>query len=279
MTKHRIPLLLACLALVLLLPGTGIARSIWLGPATEDEIRLEAHKPNFEQTNLSFLSMIWTASADFQRGPNSSFQVEIPFATIAPANSSSDQSSQAIGNPYIGWENGQEGSSLRMLIGGRLPFASDYEPAVFLGYLTDFVDRAEAFLPSAYSVTAGAIYENFSDNGVGVRLRFAPVLWFARDNTLESGSEIWARYNVQFLIDTGAVAFGFGGSGRYLATDEGYSDFGGTTVHEFGVFAARDMGCWRPSARISIPTHTDVGKYVDPSFVFSLGYVFAEDGR
>lgn len=279
MTKHRIPLLLACFALILLLPATGIARSVWLGPAAENEIRLEAHKPNFTQTDLSFLSMIWTASAEFQRGPNSSFQVEIPFAATTTANTSRGRSSQSFGNPYLGWENGKAGSSLRTLIGGRLPVTSTNEQAVFMGALADYVDRAEAFLPEIGSVTAGVIYEDFADNGVGLRLRVAPVLWIGTDDALANGFEIWVRYNIQFVVDTGAFDLGFGAGGRYLATDDGDSSFDGRTVHEFGLFAAWEMGRWRPSARIRIPTHADVGKYVDPSFIVGLGYAFAGGGR
>ena len=270
MDIHRKVLVLSLLSLVLIIPVSGAARSIWLEPPTGSEIRLEGVKPNFKNMEFSNLSMVWFLSGNFKTGGNGQISWDIPYANFSEKEGTA--SSSTIGNPYVGMEIGSENSPFRCEIGIRLPLASDEEDAAFLGAYADIVDRMEAFLPDVLSVIAGTNFRHQSANGLGLRLRLAPILWMDTGDTLADDSEIWIRYSGQAMVimESGSVGVGF--SGRYIATEERDDDFGEKNLNEFGIFANWSLGRWKPSARVRIPLDEDMQDLHNTGFIVSIGY-------
>ena len=155
--NFRRKLLVPCLMLFLLsIPVSGSAKSIWLEPSSSSEFRLEGIKPEFKDSELSTLSMVWFLSGYLEASDKLHLNVEIPYARFAGANGG--ESSKSIGNPYLGLDVGSLDSGSMIEFGFRLPMSSDEEIATLLGAYTDYVDRFEAFFPDVLSVIAASYW-------------------------------------------------------------------------------------------------------------------------
>ena len=254
---------------VLIIPVAGTAGSIWVEPRLGSEIRLEGFQPQFKRADFSTFSMIWFLSGNFEVNPKFRLVADIPYARFV--DDVRGESTTTIGNPYVGMTQGSAHSGFMGEIGMRLPLAADDEAASMHGAFGDPVDRMEAFLPEIMSFVVGTSFSFRSTDGVGMRVRIAPIIWLDTGDTLNDGAEIYVRYSAQGTFLSGAHLFGFGFSGRYLASEGNSGNFGDKSIHEFGIFADLDFGRWRPSARIRLPLDDKMKQTFDPGFVLSLG--------
>jgi hypothetical protein len=246
------------------------AESIWLEPNRGDEIRLEAVLPNILDSEFTTFSMAWFLSGYVAVGDNLYLSADIPYAKFS--SDRNNASSSSIGNPYLGLNVGRNDSGFMGEFGVRLPLASSKESAVWTGLAIEQVDRPEAFIRDFASIVLGANYRYRSQEGFGMRLRLAPILWFyTGDSNYNDGVEAWIAYSAQFLYISGPVSFGGGFTGRYLATSDG-NGFGESSLNEFDVFLNLDYGLMKPSARLRIPLDEDLTDYLGPSLVLGLGF-------
>lgn len=269
MTRTIACLLLAAVAAAL--PATALGTDIWLEPDRGNEVRLTFVKPSFDDLDLTTFSAIWHLSGRARVGERAYLNADLPYAHFA-ADGSSGGSSNTVGNAYLGVEYTPGENGFCSDFGVRLPMASKTEEDAWeMGALGDYVDNEEAFFPDVLSVMLGLGYQVMDANGVGVRLRVAPVLWVDTGDMLADGSELFVRYSAQILHRQGTVSIGAGLSGRYLASEDIEGGFGARSWHELDVFCNLDLTSWRPSLRVRVPLDTDLKENLDPSFVLGVG--------
>jgi len=258
------------------LPSGLAAQSIWLEPQSDRSVYLEALKPSFEYSDLSFLTTSWYVSVRWPLGDRMLLVSELPFTYASIDNEFIDESATAFGNVYVGIEGDGSESAVHGEFGVRLPLApseGDGLMAAEVGAFADLVERWEAYLPDVLSIHAAVNYKSRSTPGLGLRLRLAPVLWIDTGDALRDDVELWALYSAQAWYDGEKVAAGAGFSGRLLATETDL-DFGERTFHQIGMFVSMLFGRFQPGAQLRIPLDEDLSDTLNPSLSVSLGYRF-----
>ncbi|UCC71836.1 MAG: hypothetical protein JSV86_15885 [Gemmatimonadota bacterium] len=257
-------------------PGELASQSIWLEPHGDRVAYLEILKPSFEDgDDIAFLTSAWYLSTRVALSDNIAVVGEVPFAyaKIDSEFTEESQSGTTIGNIYAGLELTGGASKFFGEFGVRVPLASDEGDgglASEAGFLADYVDRAEAFLPNVLSIHAAVNYRLRQENGVGVRFRLAPLLWI---DTESDGAEVelWTLYSAQVWYNGEMVAVGGGFSGRALLTEEDL-DFGERSFHQICLAANLILGRFQPGVQLRVPVDKDYSDIVNTVVGLSVGY-------
>jgi hypothetical protein len=228
------------------------AQSAWLDRSVPKSVHLELAKPGFSGIDEGFLTFAGFLTARLPLSDGLTFVGELPMATIS--SDDGDESSTAIGNPYVGIESRPaEQSGAWYEFGVRPPLASEDEFAVFVGALAD-ADRWEAFFPNVIYVRGAAHWRTAPRDGhVGVDVRVAPTVWIPEE---DGDSELFATYGVQALLTSPTARGGAGVTGRWLVTgDEG--SFGERSTHQLDVAFDFLRGNVRPGVTLRVPLDDD----------------------
>lgn len=247
--------------------------SIWIEPDRGNEVRLEALKPSFKGGEVSTFSLVWFLSCHGRVGKNVILRADVPYVHLA--TSEGDDSSNSVGNPYVGVDVGPRLEGFSGEFGLRLPLAQGNGtggPALAYGLLAELVDRMDAFYPDILPVTLGGSYRFAWSNGFGLRLRLAPIFWIDLEDTLDDPAELWIRYSAQAHYRMGQAVLGTGITGRYVGSSGQDGDFGEKSMNELDVYVNLESGRMRPAFRIRIPLDNDLKMVQNTSFVISLGY-------
>ncbi len=272
-------LILSTLAIAVLLAATPLkAQSIWQDYTARTALTLEILKPDYNNgEDVTFLTSVLFLSARAPVTRNMIFVAELPYSTInwdIPQGPDLG-SQQTFGNPYFGLEFGSWRSPLFFEIGVRAPLTADVDgdngDATYNGYVTDFVDRAEAFAPDAIPVTGFINYVFRSQTGFSLRLRAGPAFWIASGD--REDSETFVLYSAQIWYDAGKIIFGGGFSGRYLASADG-GDFGERSTHQLTFGLDILLGIIRPGVQIRIPLDEDYKDTMNFVIGITLGIDF-----
>lgn len=223
------------------------AQSPWLAPEEGRAIWLEMLHPDIDEAGSA--TSVWQAGARVPVGPRLAFIAELPFAHGDFDFDEADETgTTGVGNPYLGLEYGEEGGCIRGQFGARAPLAPDDNVGVVVGFLGDFVDRAEAFVPDVLPVTLGVVHGcPAGPSGWTARFRGAGSVWIPVD---DGETEVMALYGVQAWYERDVV-FGAGITGRGILTEEG--DVGERTAHLIGGVLGYDFGVARPTLELRVP--------------------------
>jgi hypothetical protein len=261
--------LLVCSAF--LLPHGLFAQSIWLDRTHDKTISLEILKPDFAwDANTTFATSALFFSGRFPATHTISVVGEIPFSHFGrESDFDSDETDNAIGNPYLGIETHAEGSPVFGEFGFRFPLApeDDGEDAAFAGLLTEFVDRAEAFVIDAFPISGALNYKSKKPTGFVVRFRGGGTVWIAPGDRDES--ELFLLYSAQAGYESPEVNFLAGFSGRCLLSEEDI-DIAERTFHHLGLAINLTFGSLRPGISLRIPIDEDMTDILDSVFGLSL---------
>ncbi len=279
MIRKRQYLILFTLAIAVSLAITPLkAQSIWQDYTARTALFLEILKPEYDNgEDFSFLTSVSFLSARVPVTRNMIFVGELPYSYInwdIPQGPDLG-SQQTFGNPYFGIKLDLGRNPLFFEIGVRAPLTADVdgdnEVATFNGYMTDFVDRAEAFAPDAIPVTGFFNYVFRSRTGFSLRLRGGPAFWIASGD--REDSETFILYSAQIWYDAGKINFGGGFSGRYFASaDDG--DFGERSTQQLTFGLDIILGIFRPGVQIRIPMDEDYKDILNVVFSITLGIDF-----
>jgi hypothetical protein len=267
-----------CAIIVLLALSSLGAQSIWQDHTSREGITVEFLKPNYvDEEDLSFLTSVTFLSGRFPVTRNIIFSGELPFSYVnwdIPQGPNLG-ANQTFGNPYFGIELHLRQTPLFFELGVRAPLTADLEEengeATINGGVTDFVDRAEAFATEAIPVAGFVNYILRSRTGFSLRLRGGPAFWIASGDREES--ETFILYSVQAFYETGAIRFGGGFSGRYIASLED-ADFGERSMHQLTFGLDFILGLFRPGVYIRIPLDEEYKEMINTVFGISLGIDF-----
>ena len=258
------------------------AQSIFLEPNNIPSVHLEALRPGFGGVNLTNFSFAFFLSGRIPVGEELQIRGDIPYMTYKMDDdsyshyyygySSTPQSDNAFGNPYLGLDFGNLENGYHGELGVRLPVVKDSSGAEEAGILTDPVERMEAFAQEVLPVYLGVNYRYRSDNGFAMRLRLVPVIWFRVGDSSDEDTDIFALFSAQAWYENEKVGVGGGFSGRYLTTGDA-DDFGERTLHQFGFFANYSFGSVMPGFQVRFPLDSDLKDFADlvPSYSLSIG--------
>ena len=248
-------------------PPAAAAQSLWLDRGENNAFTLEILKPFFgEDSQATFATSVWFASFYLRVTPSLRLVGELPFANGGIEDSESDAT---IGNPYVGVEFARPGSNFFLDFGVRAPLASEDNFGTFVGLITEFTTRPDAFLPDVVTIVTAARYQLRNDQGVGFRILAAPKLAIPTEG---GDSELLVNYAAQFVYDGSAAAVAAGFAGLWLVTEEG--SLGENTVHELGLAGQLKPGRVQPGLEVRVPLDEDF----DPAdFVFGLTLTVVTD--
>lgn len=260
-----------------LLPFSLAAQSIWADRSHNKTIALEILKPNLTgefYDNTTFPTSALFLSVRLPINDRLNLVGEFPLAH-AGVNFSFDffefkESGTGIGNPYVGLEIQGENEAFFTEIGARAPLAPESNLASTIGFLTDFIDRGEAFLPDILSVIAVQNYLYRAPAGFIMRLRGGPSFWIytGREN-IDEEVELLLLYSAQVGYASNNFSLMGGLSGRMIVS-EGDLNISERTLHQFGTFASIDLGRVRPGVQFRAPLDEGFKDFLDFAFGVNL---------
>jgi len=257
-------------SLILFLPPSLSAQSIWVNQGQGKVIAIEFLKPNFDgEDNSTFATSAIFLSGRFPISSEMIFVAELPFSHIGSKDF--DESESSIGNPYIGVEIRKEGKPFFTELGLRPPLApDDKDGAQSVGVVTDF-DRAEAFGNKVFTITGKGNYYRKAASNMVVRLRVGPTLFLDTGNGNFVGeTELLLDYNAQVGYEGAQISLLGGFTGRLVVTQED-SDFGERTIHQLGAAASLNLGTVRPGIHVRLPLDNDLKDTIDFVYGLNLG--------
>jgi len=263
--------------------GTLLAQTTWMHPPIEQGLALEFTKAKFNDepelkfwTSTAFLYGRWKANRQL------SLVFELPVANLDYHSSGNwywDElpftvRSSVVGNPYLGVELGEEGSSLIAELGLRPPLLGeansegDYMSMVVGSYVA--YDRFEAFIPKLATFQAAFGYRGLYPSGtIKSTLR---LLGGATAMVPDDGdAEVFIDGCADYWMHDRSFAVGFGLTGRYLLT-ESELDFNERTVFQIKSAAQIGLGQFHPGIHVQVPLDSDLTDVV--SLMFGIDLVF-----
>lgn len=267
----------AVATIILLLPFSLTAQSIWVDRSHNKTIALEILKPNlagdfYDNTTFPTSAMFFSLRLPISNRLN--FVSEFPLAHAGVDYSSDffefDESETGIGNPYVGLEILNENSTFFTEIGVRAPLTPESNLGTTVGLFADFIDRSEAFWPDVLSVIAAQNYHHRAPSGFTMRLRGGPSFWiYTGDEDTDADVELFLLYSAQAGYELHNVSLMGGLSGRMIVTESDLN-IGERTLHQFGASASVDLGRVRPGVQFRLPLDEDFGDFLDSVFGVSL---------
>jgi hypothetical protein len=256
-------LLSVLLAALPLQPANGEA--LWVIPES-NRILVEYLKPSFASgTEATFGTSTWFLSGNAALGDVVSLTTEIPYTMLGVQGGDTDV---AFGNAYLGAQL-QGDAPVIVEFGFRLPTASKFNVASLGGMVTDYVDRAEAFIPNILPVTAAVSFYDRRDNGLIARLRGGINFWLPQEPNEDA--ELFLVYGGQAGMSTRRMNFLAGITGRWWLSNETGANVAEASEHQVAFSADVPMGVAQPGVSLRVPFDDDLNEILD----FTFGIHFA----
>jgi hypothetical protein len=257
------------------------AQSIWKHRDSVNTIGLEVLAPSFDGSLSYYSGYIVTLSGRFKVSNTNHLVIEVPFAhgaytfqtyvyngsTYVP--STVEQSSDAIGNPYIGMEFSSPGSSFFGEVGARIPITPESSfPASSVAVNAD-IDRFEAYVPDLVQTSLALNYNPKISRNFGFRLRVGPLFDISLKRA--SGStELYLLYSEQMFFLNELLDIGFGFSGRAILTNPRTND---RTIDMFEIAGKMHAGKFLPGATLRLPLDQSLSNVVSLTYGFTVEYL------
>ena len=234
-----------------------LAQMPWTSHLPQRGFALDFLRPKFGSAETSTTSAAAYLSGRFPTGGAFSLRVELPYANLGAAGTSSS----TFGNPYIGVETAQD--RITYELGFRPALTSDTESAAAIGIYSD-ITRLEAFTPHLATLSGRITYRNQTSNGVTVDAGAGPSVWIATDGGDE---ELILHHYASFGYRGAKVwtAVGLGGLLSLTSDDGGFAE---RTIYQLGASVGLTSGSVRPALHAILPLD-EIAEAVD--YVIGLG--------
>jgi len=253
-----------------------VAQPLLNGGNHDKIISLEILKAKRDQhDNTKFTTFVLYLTGRFALSRNLTLIGELPFSHDAHKRVFVDAQNNghyedppsrenAIGNPYLGIEFRRENSLVFGEIGFRPPFAPDDEHVSFSGFWTDFVDRADAFVKEATTVSGALNYMINTPTGFVLRIRGGTTLWMAPDEPDEE-SEWFLNYSAQVGYELPQISLVVGFSSRIWMGEDPEL---GKSFHQIGIATNMNLGVAQPGISLRVPIGKEMTEILD--YLYSL---------
>lgn len=263
------------LILVFLFSSGTFSQTIFNDFSRHKSITIEWLKPSFgTNSNATFFTSSFFLNFHLPISGYTYFVGELPFSYAKfeyDSQFSEDESGNTIGDPYVGVEyQGKENSHFMGEFGVRIPLASDESVATETGLFTDFIDRVEAFAAKVISIQGMVNYLHQEEQGLSLRFRGGPVLWFNTESIVGDGIEFLLRYGFIIGYNSSMVRFHGGLNGLTIVTAEG--DSSENSYHQFGIMANFGSGTVRPGISLRVPLDEDFKEVLDSTFGLEVAF-------
>ncbi len=247
------------------------SQTLWLHQSMSKGISIEILRPDFKNgEDIGFITSTSFFTARFPISQTITVVGEIPFAV---ADFKNDQSSTeaSLGNPYVGIELHERGAMYTTELGVRYPLIEpDFSSIeIFLSYITDFIDRAEAFLPEIIPFSGAIRYHNSAAFPLVINSRVATVVWVPKGDN--GDNELWLLYSMQMGYKIAGTSITAGISGRWWASGED-GDFNDNSMHQAGLTATSRWGSFKPSLTFKLPLDQDLKDMIGYVLGINLSY-------
>ena len=247
------------------------AQSIWLDQNHNKTIAYEFLKPDFDsEQELTFLTSAMFLSGRFATSEKLYLVGEISFVNYGGQRYSGESYTEsAFGNPYLGLEFYNANKSIFGEFGFRLPLApkDDNQSALMVGFLTDFVERAEAFVPETFPNNLLINYRSVNESNLGLRVRGGITGWIPSGDRDEN--EWFLVYALQGGYQTEQVNILLGISGRFWLSRENV-EFSDSIFHQFVVTTNFNIGSVQPGLVLKLPLNENLKDMVN--LVFGVSF-------
>lgn len=262
------------LVLVFLFANGGISQTIFNDFSRHKSITIEWLKPSFgANSSTTFFTSSLFLNFHLPISGNTYFVSELPFSYAKYESNGAryvfEESGTTIGNPYVGIEF-KGNSGFMGEFGARIPLASDESVATATGLFADFIDRAEAFAPEVISIYGMANYLHQQAQGLSLRFRGGPVLWFRTGEVSGDKTDIFLLYGLDIGYNHPVVRFHGGFNGRFILTQDG--GFPENSYHQFGISANFGSGTVRPGFSLRVPLDDDFKQFLDSTFGLEVAF-------
>lgn len=262
------------------MPSFVSAQSIWMDRDGENLLWLEAIQPNTEEFESSFTTSVIYLGGQWAFSDSFRLVGELPFVyyTYDSPFESATLSENALGNPYLGLSYQKQDSPFRFDLGLHAPLADDGADGsgLYIGLLTDFVDRAEAFATNLIPMTFLAHYNPQFDSGLSLRLTAGTVMDLDLDDDFgDSRVETFVLYKAQALYELehlSKLRFGAGLSGRFWATAGESIEDDSKNLLQLGLNTSIGVGRFRPGFQVRVPLNGVLEELSGPTFALNLGF-------
>lgn len=154
------------------------AQSIWLDYGPRKSLNVEILKPVFDDGEETFLTSSPFLTLKYAPNQNFALTGELPFSHYGWDSQWSEGTESTLGNPYFGLEYRFPKSPFLFEIGVRAPVAPDDSEdngaAAWAGFITEWVERTEAFASDIVPASAYANVILEFRSGFALRLRGGP---------------------------------------------------------------------------------------------------------
>lgn len=236
------------------IPRAADAQSIWVNREAGGGFALEYLHPALKSDpDFSLFTGIYVFSVRAPMSKGMQFVGEVPLVNVSEKSVLGDQSSNGVGNVYLGVAVNDPGSGTSFEVGVHAPLA-DANGALFLGALSDW-DRFELYSPNLLTIGARADQRSGGSDGAFTRIRVGPSLHiptgdFGGDNEISLG------YGVIGGFENAATDVALGVTGRWMISGDG--SFGETSVNQLTVALSHRFGAIRGGAQLRVPISSDL---------------------
>lgn len=223
------------LCILLLMPLTVAAQSVWRVPYQPNHVVLETVAPTYEADRFEGLTGAAFLTATGSITENIEAIAEVPFARAV----TSGATTTTLGNPYVGIGLSSTRRPLLVEIGGRLPLASNNVAREATMQTAD-PGRTAAFGRNERSASLLTNYSFFLSRRTSLRLRAGAVLAAFDTPSGNAETDFRVRYSAQWWRLGDRFGLGLTVTGRAVLSDAG--SLGDTSLHHVGTTALVRLG-------------------------------------
>jgi hypothetical protein len=250
--KHTRIIIVGFLFLVSI-ENTAHSQSLWLRYPKLHSLSLEYFSPSFKSDGL-FSRIKGTTvflTGRFNLSNVIAGVLELPYAngSYEAAMYSVSGSSSSLGNPYVGLEYYSQSAPFFGEFGIRLPVFNKNEMLAGLTGIYSDLDRWEAFIPEAFTVSTYGNFAARSESGVYTRLRVGPSFWISTKSSGDA-SEALLGYSARVGYASESFDLAMIGFGKMILTEGG--EVNKRTYHQLAFSLGLNIGIVRPDIQYRI---------------------------
>jgi hypothetical protein len=214
-------------------------------------ISISGRKPKLghnSENNTKIITSTFLLSARFLVANNIISKFGIPFSYWELKINSFSEKEFTVGNPYLGFEIFSKKHSVSGEFGINLPLAPGNNEkngqAAAIGFMTNYINRAEAFEPNRIPIYVGLNYYYKATANLIMIYRGGTSLWFDSKGGEKTNSYLLYKFKIGYIIEK--VTFFINWDGRFVLHEK-HKYFNEKLYNQFGLEIKLNWNNFQPS--------------------------------